>query len=153
MTLKLITDDAVLSLLGSTLLSDERLVDVRDDTAAGNGRLDQAVELLVSANGELEMARRDALDFQVLRCVSGQLEHLEMTQFSQEHKYLTANRFETPAGSCTNGENYNKSFPTKSSMNNTDRWSKESTKRHRNDDQSIAPKNSKTKWRSLARVI
>lgn len=101
----------MLSLLGSTLLSDERLVDVGNDTATSDCCLDQAVEFLVSANGELEMARRDALDLQVLRCVSSQLENLEMTQFVHGHEYLTANRFESPAGSCTNGENYNKSFP------------------------------------------
>jgi len=35
------------------LLSDQRLVYVRNDTAAGNGCLDQAVQLLVSSNGEL----------------------------------------------------------------------------------------------------
>lgn len=34
-------------------LADQRLVYVRNDTAAGNGCLDQAVQLLVSANGEL----------------------------------------------------------------------------------------------------
>lgn len=52
-------------------------MDVGDDSTTGDGGLDQAVELLVSANGELEMARSDTLDFQVLRSVAGQLENLE----------------------------------------------------------------------------
>ena len=40
-------------------------MDVGDDAAAGDGRLDQGVELLVTADGELEVAGRDALDLWV----------------------------------------------------------------------------------------
>mmetsp|Transcript_35498 Transcript_35498/g.114488 ORF Transcript_35498/g.114488 Transcript_35498/m.114488 type:complete len:211 (+) Transcript_35498:150-782(+) len=65
----------VCSVLGRLLL-EERLVDVRDDAAAGDGRLDQRVELLVAADGQLEVARRDPLDAQVLGRVAGELEHL-----------------------------------------------------------------------------
>ena len=36
------------------LLSDKGLVDVRNDTTAGDGGLDQGVQLLVSPDGELE---------------------------------------------------------------------------------------------------
>ena len=50
---------ADLVLLG---LVDERLVDVRDDTATGNGGLDEGVELLVTTDGELKVAGGDALD-------------------------------------------------------------------------------------------
>ena len=46
-------------------LVDERLVDVRDHAAASNGGLDERVELLVTADGELEVAGRDALDLWV----------------------------------------------------------------------------------------
>lgn len=53
-------------LFGSSLFADERFVDVGNDTTTGDGRLDQAVELLVSANGELKMARCDTFDFQIL---------------------------------------------------------------------------------------
>ena len=59
------------------LLADERLVDVRDDAAAGDGGLDEGVQLLVSADGELEMAGGDTLHLQVLGGVTGQLENLE----------------------------------------------------------------------------
>lgn len=52
-------------------------MDVRNDATSGDGSLDQAVEFLVSANGELQMARCDTLDFQVLRSVAGQLENLK----------------------------------------------------------------------------
>jgi hypothetical protein len=49
-----------------SLLSDERFVNVGNDTTTGNGCLDQAVEFFVSTNGELKMARCDTLDFQIL---------------------------------------------------------------------------------------
>lgn len=65
------------SLFGSSLLSDERLVDVRNDTTTSDGGLDQAVEFFVSANSELEMARCDTFDFQILGSVTSQLENLK----------------------------------------------------------------------------
>ena len=49
-----------LVLLGG--LVDERLVDVGDHTTTSDGRLDEGVELLVTADGELEVAGGDALD-------------------------------------------------------------------------------------------
>lgn len=61
---------------GSLLLAYERLVDVGDDTTTGNGRLDQRVQLLVSPDGQLEMARRYPLHLQVLGGVTSQLQHL-----------------------------------------------------------------------------
>lgn len=57
-------------------LVDERLVDVGDDTAAGDGGLDEGVELLVAADGELQVARRDTLHLEVLARVTRQLQHL-----------------------------------------------------------------------------
>ena len=45
-------------------------------TSAGNGCLDEGVELLVTADGELKVARGDALDLEILRGVSGKLKHL-----------------------------------------------------------------------------
>ena len=45
-------------------------------TAASNGGLDQAVQLLVTADGQLQMARRDTLHLEILRGVARQLEHL-----------------------------------------------------------------------------
>ena len=51
-------------------------MDVGDDTAARNGGLDEGVELLVTTDGELQVARRDALDTQILGRVAGKLEHL-----------------------------------------------------------------------------
>jgi hypothetical protein len=64
------------SLSGVGVLVDERLVDVGDDTAAGDGRLDQGVELLVTADSQKQMAGGDALDLEVLAGVTGKLEHL-----------------------------------------------------------------------------
>ena len=51
-------------------------MDVRDDTTLCNGRLDERVQLLVSADGQLQVARRDALELEVLGGVAGKLEHL-----------------------------------------------------------------------------
>lgn len=66
----------LLLLLLQVGLVDEGLVDVGDDTAASNGGLDQCIQLLVSADGQLQMAGRDALHLQVLGGVSCQLQHL-----------------------------------------------------------------------------
>ena len=51
-------------------------MDVGDDAATGDGRLDQGVELLVSTDGELQMPRGDPLHLQVLTGVAGQLQDL-----------------------------------------------------------------------------
>ena len=50
-----------LHVLLADLLVDQRLVDVGDHTAARDRRLDERVELLITADGELQVARRDAL--------------------------------------------------------------------------------------------
>ncbi len=66
-----------LLLLGPlALLSDERLVDVRDDSPAGDGGLDEGVQLLVSPDGQLQMAGGDALHLQILGRVARQLKNL-----------------------------------------------------------------------------
>lgn len=64
---------------GAALLADERFVYVGDDTAARDCGLDEAVQLFVSADGQLQMARRDALHLQVLGRVARQLQHLQAT--------------------------------------------------------------------------
>jgi len=70
-----------LSLLGRgegalALLADEGLVDVGDDTTARDGGLDQRVQLLVTADGQLKMSGGDPLDLEILGSVAGQLQHL-----------------------------------------------------------------------------
>ena len=57
-------------------LANQRLVDVRDDTAASDGRLDQRVQLFVSSDRQLQVTRVDSLHFQVFACIASQLEHL-----------------------------------------------------------------------------
>merc|ERR1712216_51612 len=56
-------------------LVDQGLVDVWDHTAACDGRLNEGVELFVSTDGELKVARSDTLHFKILGGVSCQLEH------------------------------------------------------------------------------
>jgi hypothetical protein len=63
-------------LLVALLALDEALVDVRDDTAAGDRRLDERVELLVTADRELQMPRRNALHLEVLGGVARKLKNL-----------------------------------------------------------------------------
>ena len=59
----------------ATQTHDQRLVDVRDDTAARDGGLDERVELLVAADGELQVARRDTLHLEVLGRIARELQH------------------------------------------------------------------------------
>ena len=51
-------------------------MDVRDHTATRDGGLDQRIELLITADGELKVARGDALHLEVLARVAGKLENL-----------------------------------------------------------------------------
>jgi hypothetical protein len=64
--------------LGLGALVDEGLVDVRDDAATSDGGLDEGVELLVATDGELKMARRDALHAEIARGVAGELKNLSV---------------------------------------------------------------------------
>jgi hypothetical protein len=49
---------------------------MRDDTTAGDRGLDKRIQLLISADGQLQVARRDTLDLEVLGRVACQLQHL-----------------------------------------------------------------------------
>ena len=51
-------------------------MDVWDDTTAGDGGLDEGIELLVTTDGELQVARGDALDLEVLGGIACELKHL-----------------------------------------------------------------------------
>ena len=57
-------------------LNDQGLVDVGDNTATSNRGLDQRVQLLVAADGQLQVARSDSLDLQVLAGVAGEFQNL-----------------------------------------------------------------------------
>lgn len=63
-------------LFGAALFANQRFVDVRNDTTAGDRCLDQTVQLFVSADGKLQVTGRDTLHLQILGGVAGQLEHL-----------------------------------------------------------------------------
>ena len=52
-------------------------MDVGDDSSAGDGGLDEGVQLLVSPDGQLQVAGGDTLHLQVLGGVAGQLQNLE----------------------------------------------------------------------------
>jgi hypothetical protein len=45
------------------------------DTTECDGGANQSVEFLVTADGELQMTRSDALDFEILGRVAGKFEH------------------------------------------------------------------------------
>ena len=51
-------------------------MDVRDHTTTGDGRLDERVELLITSDGQQQVSRRDSLDLEVLRSVTGELQNL-----------------------------------------------------------------------------
>ncbi|KAH9872606.1 hypothetical protein J1614_004999 [Plenodomus biglobosus] len=56
-------------------LEQQRAVDVWQYTSKRNGGLDKRVQFLVTADSELEMARRDALDLEILGGVACKFEH------------------------------------------------------------------------------
>jgi hypothetical protein len=66
---------AVLALLLLLDLEQQRAVDVWQDTTESDRRVNEGVEFFVTADGELQVSGRDALDFEVLCGVSGQLEY------------------------------------------------------------------------------
>jgi len=68
-------------MFGARLFADQRLVDMRNDATAGDRGFDQAVQFLVSSDGELEMPGRDSLHFEILGRVSRQLENLSRQVF------------------------------------------------------------------------
>jgi hypothetical protein len=45
-------------------------VDVGDNTTTSDGRLNERVELFITADGQLQVARSDAFDFEVFAGVS-----------------------------------------------------------------------------------
>lgn len=67
----------LLLLLGAfSLLANERFVDMRNDSSSSNGGLDECIQLLVTTDGELQMAGSDTLHLQILGGVASQLEDL-----------------------------------------------------------------------------
>lgn len=51
-------------------------MDVGDDTAAGNGGLDEGVQFLVTTDGQLQMAWGDTLHLQIFGSIPGQFQNL-----------------------------------------------------------------------------
>ena len=51
-------------------------MDVRDDTTASNGGLDQGIELLITADGELKVTGSDSLHLEIFASVASKLENL-----------------------------------------------------------------------------
>lgn len=50
-------------------------MDVRDNSSSSDGRFDERVEFLVSANRELQVTRRDTFHFQVFTGVAREFEN------------------------------------------------------------------------------
>lgn len=48
---------------------------MRQDTTESDGGADQRIQLFVTANGELEMTRRDTLDFEILGSIASEFEY------------------------------------------------------------------------------
>ena len=71
-------------------------MDVRNDAAAGNGGLDQGVQLLVTTNGELQVTGGDTLHLQVLGGVACQLENLKVKQSEHDAIIETSSRVIEP---------------------------------------------------------
>jgi hypothetical protein len=85
-------------------------VDVGDHTTTGDGRLDEGVELLVTADGELEVAGRDALDlwvFGIERAEASVRTRRRRRVFRREketdRKNVFSNGFKTRPGGLSTG--------------------------------------------------
>jgi hypothetical protein len=69
-----VLSDSVVGLEGC--FHDKSLVNVRDDTTTSDGRLNESVELFVTTDSELQVARGDALDLEIFAGVSSEFENL-----------------------------------------------------------------------------
>lgn len=84
-------------------LEQESAVDVWQDTSEGNGGADQGIEFFVTTDGELQMARGNALDFEVLGSV---------LQKVLVHTTQIRKRGLTPASSRTSAVRYSSTAVT-----------------------------------------
>lgn len=57
-------------------LEQQSAVDVGQDTTESNGGADERVQFFVTTDGELEMARSDTLDLEILGSVASKFENL-----------------------------------------------------------------------------
>lgn len=76
-------------------------MDVGEDSSASDGGADERVELLVSANGELEMTRGDTLDAEILGGVTCFLDRQRRSHFLQTKE-------DEPASSRTSAVRYSR---------------------------------------------
>ncbi len=70
-----------LALLLLLHLQQKRSVDVRQHTTEGDGGTDEGVELLITTNGQLQMAGSDTLDLEILGRVASKLENFSCQVF------------------------------------------------------------------------
>lgn len=56
-------------------LQEQSTVDAGQDTTEGDGRANEAVQLFVATDGELQVTRSDTLDLQILGGVAGQFQY------------------------------------------------------------------------------
>lgn len=59
-----------------SLLSNQGLVDVGNDTSTSDGGFDQGVQLLITTDRQLQVPGCNPFDFEILGCVPSQLQHL-----------------------------------------------------------------------------
>lgn len=85
-------------------LEQEGAVDVRQDTTKGDGGADEGIELFVTSDGQLEMARGDALDLEILGCVLRGRLMLQSSKLVKEKL--------TPASSRTSAVKYSRTAVT-----------------------------------------
>lgn len=56
-------------------LQEQCTVDAGKDTTEGDGCADEGVQFFITTDGELEVARSDTLDFEILGGITGQFEN------------------------------------------------------------------------------
>lgn len=91
-------------------LQQQRAVDVGQDTSERDGGTDEGVELLVTTDGELEMAGSDALDLEILGRVLCVLHEVSLLP---EARDTGGGRWKlTPASSRTSAVRYSRTAVT-----------------------------------------
>jgi hypothetical protein len=86
-------------------LEQEGAVDVRQDTSKGDGGADEGIELFVTSDGQLKMARGDTLDLEILGCVLHRWLVLQSSESRKKEKL-------TPASSRTSAVRYSRTAVT-----------------------------------------
>ena len=82
-----------------SLLSNQRLVNVRDHSTPSYGSFDKRIQLFITTDCKLQVAWSDRLNFEILGCITCQLQHLS-GEVLQNHRTLHCSSGTDPSVAC-----------------------------------------------------